>query len=80
MNKYDEIYKERKCIDISCFEWKTIMDIARMIAPEDVISSSECKDITQTIKNEPDTFILKYWKPEIDLKVGIDYMIHGTYN
>lgn len=80
MDKYDEIYKERKCIDITSFEWKTIMDIARMIAPEDVISSSEYKDITQTIKNEPDTFILKYWKPEIDLKVGIDYMIHGTYN
>jgi nucleoside-diphosphate-sugar epimerase len=56
------------------FEWNTIREVADFL---DVVSSCEVipsdrKDETQkNAMNEPDPFILKYWKPKTSLKDGI---------
>ena len=59
---------------ISSFEWNTIREVADFL---DIVSSCEVipsdrKDETQkNAMNEPDPFILKYWKPKTSLKDGI---------
>ena len=59
---------------ISNFEWNTIREVADFL---DIVSSCEVipadrKDETQkNAMNEPDPFILKYWKPKTSLKDGI---------
>jgi hypothetical protein len=40
--------------------------------PGTKIQPSGISDLVQKdAKNEPDIYILQYWKPEIDLKLGI---------
>lgn len=71
MNNFENL-KSKKIIDIAAFEWTKIKDLAILITEdESKIKVSEKKDTIQTVKNEPDDFILKYWKPKISLKDGI---------
>lgn len=57
------------------FEWVSILKIAQIIAeqfPGTEIIPAERKDNVQLNKrNEPDSSILKLWKPEISIKEGI---------
>jgi len=59
---------------ITSFKWNTIKEVANFL---DVISSckvvsSDRKDETQkNAMNEPNPFILKYWKPKTSLEEGI---------
>jgi nucleoside-diphosphate-sugar epimerase len=67
-------YLKNKEYHISSFEWNTIREVADFL---DIVSSCEVipsdrKDETQkNAMNEPDPFILKYWKPKTSLKDGI---------
>jgi nucleoside-diphosphate-sugar epimerase len=65
--------------DITSFEWTSIIDVADFVAAEfeDVkITTTGKKDLIQNnILVEPNTHILKYWKPSTTLKEGIKKII-----
>ena len=69
MDNYDEILKETDSVDITSFESIKIKDVARYIC--DDIRVGEKNMNTHNKFNEPRSFILRYWKPEITLKDGI---------
>jgi nucleoside-diphosphate-sugar epimerase len=69
MENYDEILKTKKSVDITSFEWSKIKDVATFIC--DDVRVTDIKITTHDRKNEPSTFILKYWKPKISLSEGI---------
>jgi nucleoside-diphosphate-sugar epimerase len=64
---------------ITNFEWNTVLDIANEIASnfDDVeVIPALSKDMVQKDKrNEPDEYILSFWKPKISLKDGIKKII-----
>lgn len=69
---YDDIGTS---IDISSFEWTKIIDVAKIICED--VRVSDVHVTTHDRKNIPRDEILKYWKPEIDLKTGIQLIIDG---
>jgi nucleoside-diphosphate-sugar epimerase len=77
MNNLNEILTEKKVVDLTNFEWVDIKGVANIIAHNGNITFTDKKDTTQTKCNEPDDFILKYWKPTINLKSGIQTIIDG---
>jgi nucleoside-diphosphate-sugar epimerase len=80
MNNLNEILTEKKVVDLTNFEWIDIKGVANIIAHNGNITFTDKKDTTQTKCNEPDNFILKYWKPIIDLKTGIQTILDGQSN
>lgn len=76
MNQYDEILATgRSYVDVTNHTWTKIKDVAEIIAPGRVFAKTGKKDVTQTIRNEPDDFMLQYWKPELTLEEGIKLMM-----
>tara|TARA_Y100000310_G_scaffold190080_1_gene190058 strand:- start:7874 stop:8725 length:852 start_codon:yes stop_codon:yes gene_type:complete len=77
-NTYDEIPADEP-LDITTFNWNTIRDIADIVSnniPGTTVTPGERKDMTQRdMQNNPDRSILKYWKPEISLEVGIKQLV-----
>jgi nucleoside-diphosphate-sugar epimerase len=80
-NKYESISREEE-LHVTSFEWSKIIDIANIIAesfPETVVNPAIAKDNVELNKrNEPSEDILKYWKPKITLREGIENII-GAY-
>ena len=75
--KYDEIDREKN-LHITNFEWNTILDVANIIKdyiPCEILPSSEIDTVQLNKRNEPDTYILNFWKPEISLRDGIEKII-----
>jgi nucleoside-diphosphate-sugar epimerase len=76
--KYSEIARDQE-LHITNFEWNTILEVADIIN-ETIpckITPSEEKDTVQLNKrNEPDPYILNFWKPVISLKDGINKIIN----
>lgn len=76
--KYNELPRDKE-YHVSNFEWNTMLDVAEIIAghyPGTVIKPSTAKDTVQKDKrNEPDAWILNYWKPKISLVDGIKDII-----
>lgn len=76
--RYNEIDRTQN-LHITNFEWNTILDVANIISehiPCEICPSTE-KDLVQlNKKNEPDQYILNYWKPEISLEEGIKKIIY----
>jgi nucleoside-diphosphate-sugar epimerase len=72
--KYNELPRNKE-YHITSFEWVSILEVAKIIAnyfPDTTIEPAKNKDsVQQDKRNEADTFILNYWKPEIELKDGI---------
>jgi len=68
---------KNKTIHLTSFTWTKIKDIAKIIQKKTncQIKNKNKKDITQTIKNEPDKLILNYWKPTITIEEGIFNLI-----
>lgn len=66
---------------ITSFEWVTVKDVAKMILKEFslteyALSSMDCSDAVQKgIRNEPDPYIVKYWRPTTTLENGIRSMV-----
>lgn len=75
--KYDEIDRDQE-LHITNFEWNTVLEVADIIK-ESIhckITPSAEKDTVQLNKrNEPDPYILNFWKPTISLKEGIGKII-----
>ena len=78
MMNFQQIKEDgREYVDITSFEWTSIKDIATRIAG-DSVTASERTDTTQTLKNEPDEYMLKFWQPEISLESGLEELLHGS--
>ena len=75
---YDSLERKRE-YHITSFQWNTILDVAKSISEnfgEVKITPAESKDTVQKDKrNEPDEYILEFWKPTIDLTQGIKKII-----
>jgi len=71
---FKEIKSTRDHVDVSSFEWITILDLARMITPNSFVRSFN--DPTHTLREDPDRFILNYYYPHVSLKDGVEDMIH----
>lgn len=80
--KYDEIDRTKN-LHVTNFEWNTILEVAQAIneyIPCEIEPSTE-KDMVQLNKrNEPDPYILNFWKPKIGLKEGIGLVIKEMSN
>ncbi len=75
--KYDEIDRTKN-LHITNFEWNTIIEIAQIIQqsiPCEIKPSMEKDTVQLNKRNEPDPYILNFWKPEISLKEGINKII-----
>lgn len=74
MNRYDDISPDEE-LNISNFEWSSIRDIADIVAKEfgDCdIHSADLVDLIQLDRgNEPNDYILNFWKPKTSLEDGI---------
>jgi len=75
--KYDEIDRDSN-LHITSFEWNSIMEIAEIISEEipcKITPSNEIDTVQLDKRNEPDPYILNFWKPEISLREGIKKII-----
>lgn len=74
-----EILNRNKELHITSFEWVKILDVAEIIAelfPGTRIIPSESKDDVQKgQRNEPDAYILQYWRPRTSLQDGIAQIV-----
>lgn len=71
---YNDIPNDKE-LHITNFEWYKIIDIAQKIAsmfPETkVIPSNSIDTVQLNKKNEPDPYILNFWKPEVSIDEGL---------
>jgi nucleoside-diphosphate-sugar epimerase len=77
--KYIEIDRSKN-LHITNFEWNTIMDVAQIIKthiPCEICPSADKDSVQLNKKNEPDPYILNFWKPTITLEEGIKRIIYG---
>lgn len=79
--QYQAIPRDKN-LHITNFEWNKIIEVAEIIGRQmnvPVIPGPHTKDPTQLFqKNEPDPFILQYWKPSTSLEEGIRRVIAET--
>jgi len=70
-----EILDRNKPLHITSFEWAKILDVAGIVVelfPGTMVIPAESKDDVQKgHRNEPDAYILQYWKPRTSLREGI---------
>lgn len=72
-HKYDTIDRTKQ-LHVTNFEWNTILDVASIIneiKPCEIIPSSAIDTVQLDKRNEPDPYILNFWKPKTSLKEGI---------
>jgi nucleoside-diphosphate-sugar epimerase len=66
-------------LDVSSFEWHSIVDVAKIIASHfkncSIHQGSEVDDVQRGTLNEPGQEILEYWQPKISLEAGIKNII-----
>lgn len=67
---------------ITSFEWISIKEIANIIqkqlrprSPSRVICANAVDNVQRGIRNEPDPYIVKYWRPTTTIEDGIKKMI-----
>lgn len=67
-------------LHITSFEWVRIIDVANLVGEMmkvPVIPGQSADTIQKDLRNEPDRFFLKYWKPETSLQDGISRVIRA---
>jgi nucleoside-diphosphate-sugar epimerase len=75
--KYNEIDRDKE-LHITNFEWDSILNVALIISGEIPCRVTPGKDIDTVQlnkRNEPDPYVLDFWKPKISLKEGIKRII-----
>ena len=60
-------------VDVSSFEWTTIWETAALV--NEKVLKGTCQGDSHSFLNEPNEFILKFWKPSITLKDGIEGLL-----
>lgn len=76
-DKYNEIDRDSN-LHITNFGWNTVLEIAEIIKesiPCDIQPSKEIDTVQMNKRNEPDPYILNFWKPEISINEGINKII-----
>jgi nucleoside-diphosphate-sugar epimerase len=72
--RYEEIPREKE-LHITSFEWNTILDVAKYVAEiypgTNIIPGNAGDEVQKDKRNEPDSFVLNYWKPKTNLRLGI---------
>ena len=72
--KYDKIDRSKN-LHITNFEWTKIKKIAEHVANNfkgtKIIPGKSVDNIQRGIKNEPDPYVLKFWKPKTTINNGI---------
>jgi nucleoside-diphosphate-sugar epimerase len=61
-------------LHITSFEWVRIIDVARLVGElmnVPVVPGQTVDTVQKDLRNEPDRFLLQYWKPETSLRNGI---------
>ncbi|MDB4794884.1 NAD-dependent epimerase/dehydratase family protein [bacterium] len=80
---YDNIPRDKN-YHVTSFHWTKILDIAKLVAKYFGIKNvkkSQIKDNVQLgMKNEPDPYIFKYWKPKISIEEGVNNIIEEILN
>lgn len=75
---YEDIDRS-KPVDITNFEWTSILDVANLISAEfndcPVIPGEGQDDLQKGKRNEPDPYILDLWKPKTSIQEGIRKII-----
>jgi len=74
----NEINRDQE-LHITNFEWNTILEVADIIKerfPCKISPSKEIDTVQLNKRNEPDPYILNFWKPNISLKDGINKIIN----
>lgn len=77
--KYSEVDREKN-LHITNFKWNSIIDVAKIIKnviPCEIQKSEEKDSVQLNKKNEPDPYILSFWKPKISLEEGINKIINS---
>lgn len=71
---YSEIPREKE-LHVTSFKWHSVLDVAKCVADlypgTIVVPADSVDDLQRDKRNEPDPFILNYWKPKTSLKAGI---------
>jgi len=65
-------------LHITSFEWSTILQVAELVGEMlhvPVVPGQSADVVQKDLRNEPDQFLLKYWKPETSLRTGISHVI-----
>jgi nucleoside-diphosphate-sugar epimerase len=80
--RYQDLPRDQE-YHVTSFEWHTMLEVAEAVAehfPGTEIRPAAVQDTVQKdAKNEPDSYILQYWKPEIGLRQGVaDIVQHMT--
>jgi nucleoside-diphosphate-sugar epimerase len=74
MEKYTTIVKD-KPLHITNFKWHTILQLAHIIAAHfpgvQILPSKQTDDVQKNKHNEPDPYILNFWKPKTELEDGV---------
>ncbi len=80
--QYD-ILDKTKNYHITNFEWATVLDVAnhlKDISGCEVVPSDRKDETQKNAMNDPDPYILNFWKPKTSLRVGIEKIYyHETY-
>ena len=78
MNEYNSIDRKKE-LHISNFKWNKIIEIADIISDHygdiKINPSTKTDDVQLDKRNEPDEYILNFWKPKTLLKEGIKEII-----
>lgn len=76
--KYNAVPRDKQ-LHVTDFKWHSVLDVADIISkhfPDSkVIPNSQKDTVQKNKKNEPDPYILGYWKPKTQLEDGISYIV-----
>lgn len=80
--QYKDLPRDRE-YHVTNFSWNTMLEVAEIVAEHFPGTQVQPADVPDTVqkdaKNEPDPYILEYWRPEISLRQGIaDIVQHMT--
>jgi nucleoside-diphosphate-sugar epimerase len=73
-----EKYDTSEYIDITSFEWNSILDVAKIIQkyiPCEINANIDSDTIQRGIKNDPSDYIKNFWSPKLSLEEGIRKLI-----
>jgi nucleoside-diphosphate-sugar epimerase len=72
--RYSEIPRNKE-LHVTTFEWSTVLHVAGLVAEHfpgtRIVPAKSADHVQKNRRNEPDPFILNYWKPRTPLKQGI---------
>lgn len=79
---YDDVPRNEQ-LHISNYEWSTIEDVAKVVASLigcEYVKGKLKDDIQKDMQGDPNENMLKYWKPKVLLKDGVECIIKKAKN